>query len=83
MRYELKKPCKGLFPIPDPQRFSTLKGFLDPQRFSKINNEESLKQIKEKKYYEKYLSVNKEIYLIGIVFDEKERNITKFTWEKV
>jgi len=49
----------------------------------KVNNEEPLKQIKEKKYYEKYLSVNKEIYLIGIVFDEEEKNISKFKWEKV
>ncbi len=49
----------------------------------KVNNEEPLKQIKEKKYYEKYLSVNKEIYLIGIVFDEKEKNISKFEWEKI
>jgi len=50
-----------------------------------VQNKENiaLKQIKEKKYYEKYLNENKEIYLIGIVFDENERNIVKFDWEKV
>jgi len=42
----------------------------------------ALNQIKEKKYYKKYLE-NKEIYLIGINFDKKERNISKFEWEKV
>jgi len=46
----------------------------------KVGNEKALKQIKEKKYYEKYQ--NKEIYLIGINFDEKEKNISNFEWEK-
>ena len=49
----------------------------------KVNNENALQQIKEKKYYEKYLNEGKEIYLVGIVFDEKEKNISKFEWEKV
>jgi len=46
----------------------------------KVTNEEPLKQIKIKKYYEKYRG---EIYIIGIVFDKNERNITKFEWEKI
>jgi hypothetical protein len=49
----------------------------------KVTNEDPLKQIKEKKYYEKYLNEGKDIYLIGITFDEKERNITKFEWERI
>ena len=49
----------------------------------KVENEEPLKQIKAKRYYEKYLDKNKEIFLIGIVFDEKEKNIAKFEWEKL
>ncbi len=40
----------------------------------------ALDQIKEKKYHEKY--TGKEIYLIGIEFSKKGRNITRFEWEK-
>ena len=45
----------------------------------KTNKEDPIKQIKERKYYEKYSG---EIYLIGIVFNPKDRNITDFKWEK-
>ncbi len=43
----------------------------------------ALQQIKERKYYEKYLSENKDIYLVGIEFDEEERNISEFEYEKI
>jgi len=43
----------------------------------------ALKQIKEKKYYEKYTNQQKDIYLIGIEFGEEERNVISFEWEKV
>ena len=43
----------------------------------------ALKQIKEKKYYEKYLSTGKEIILVGIEFDKKNRNISKVEYEKL
>jgi len=43
----------------------------------------ALEQIKAKRYWEKYLSGDKSIYLIGINFDDKERNITRFEWEKL
>jgi len=43
----------------------------------------TLKQIKEKKYYEKYMSKYNEIYLIGIEFSKKDKNIVGFEWEKV
>jgi Holliday junction resolvase-like predicted endonuclease len=47
----------------------------------KTDSLSALAQIKEKKYYEKYK--NKKVYLIGIVFSEKEKNIIKFEWEKL
>ena len=43
----------------------------------------SLKQIKEKRYYEKYIGKYQEIYLIGIEFSKKDKNIVSFKWEKV
>ncbi len=48
----------------------------------KVGSNEALNQIKEKKYYKKYFNENKDIYLIGITFDSKERNIKSFEWEK-
>ncbi|MGC9238004.1 MAG: PD-(D/E)XK nuclease domain-containing protein, partial [Thiomonas sp.] len=42
-----------------------------------------LKQIKEKKYYEKYLSEGKEIYIVGIEFSKEYKNIVSFCYEKV
>jgi hypothetical protein len=43
----------------------------------------ALKQIQEKKYHEKYLSKYNNIYQIGIIFNEKKRNIVKFDYKKV
>ena len=43
----------------------------------------ALQQIKEKEYYKKYLSENKEIFLIGIEFDEEIKNISGFECEKL
>ncbi len=45
--------------------------------------EQPIKQIKERRYYEKYLNENKEIYLIGMVFDSRERNISQWEIERV
>jgi hypothetical protein len=39
---------------------------------------DALVQIEERKYYEKYLSSGKSIQLIGVGFDEKERNISNY-----
>ena len=41
----------------------------------------ALKQIKEKRYYEKYK--DKKVYLIGIEFSKEKKNIVSFEWEKV
>ncbi len=46
----------------------------------KVTDQEPLEQIKKMKYYEKYEG---ESYLIGIVFDPKARNVSKFKWERV
>ena len=43
----------------------------------------ALAQIKEKKYYEKYLSGEEiAVYLIGVEFSKDKRNITNYEWEK-
>ena len=49
----------------------------------KVGNGNALQQIKEKKYYEKYRNLNKEVYLVGINFDEDAKNISGFAWESV
>ncbi len=46
------------------------------------NKNSALKQIKDKKYYEKYLNF-KEIYLIGIEFSKDKKNITSYEWERM
>jgi hypothetical protein len=49
----------------------------------KVIDEEPLRQMKEKGYYQKYLSTGRDIYLVGIVFDREKRNIKNFIWEKI
>ena len=48
----------------------------------KVGKENALEQIKQKDYASKYMNESKEIYLVGINFDEDERNIAGFEWEK-
>ncbi len=48
----------------------------------KTDGTNALQQIKDKKYHEKYLSSKKTIYLVGIEFDTKERNIVKMDCER-
>ena len=45
-------------------------------KMSSVNT--ALKQIKEKKYYQPYLSDEREVFCIGVAFDEKERNIKEY-----
>jgi len=56
------------------------------------SGERALEQLKEKKYYEKYVNykpqylasgVIKEIYLVGVEFSKADRKITAFEWERV
>jgi hypothetical protein len=49
----------------------------------KVGDTDALTQIKEKNYHQKYLNQNREIYLVGINFDEDEKNISEFLWEKI
>jgi hypothetical protein len=53
--------------------------------FKVDNKEQALAQIKHKKYYEKYQAEaklkNQEIYIVGICFDSKDKNITEFEWK--
>ncbi len=49
----------------------------------KVGSSDALGQIKEKNYAQKYLKENKTIFLVGINFDEDEKNISNFEWEKV
>ncbi len=51
--------------------------------FKVDSKEEAIKQIKERKYYEKYQAEDKEIYMIGINFDSELKNIADFKWERV
>ncbi len=48
----------------------------------KVGNENALSQIKYNRYYEKFISENSDIYLVGINFDEEKKNIRSFEWEK-
>ncbi len=43
----------------------------------KTDGTSAIQQIKQKKYHEKYMDRNLPIYLVGIEFDTKERNISK------
>lgn len=45
--------------------------------------EEPIKQIKERKYCEKYIVDGKPVYIIGISFDSSIRNISNYKWEKI
>ena len=46
------------------------------------DNKKPLDQIKDRGYPDKYLSLE-ELFIIGIEFSKKERNISTFQWEKV
>ncbi len=50
---------------------------------NKNKNHKALKQIKEKRYAEKYQAKAKEITIIGIEFSKKKKNISRFEWEKI
>jgi hypothetical protein len=49
----------------------------------KTDGSSALSQIKEKNYHQKYLSENLPIYLVGIEFDTKEKNISKVEYLKI
>ena len=43
----------------------------------------ALEQIKARKYHEKYQAPGRTVYLVGISFDSREKNITDFEWEVI
>jgi hypothetical protein len=45
--------------------------------------DKAIEQIRQKKYYEGFISSAKEIYLVGINFDMEKRNIAQYKWEIV
>ena len=49
----------------------------------KVNQSGALEQIKNKNYHEKYKANFSEIYLVGVEFNSKERNLVDYVWEKV
>ena len=49
----------------------------------KVGDGDALEQIRDRKYYEKYLNFNKDIYLVGINFDMEDRNVSKFEWDRI
>jgi len=54
-------------------------------KFSMENDQsyDALNQIKEKKYYQKFVIENKDIYAVGISFDETTRNINGHKLEQI
>jgi len=47
------------------------------------NPKNALQQIKDMKYYQKYSIENKPVFMVGIEFDEEQKNISLFEWEKL
>ena len=46
-----------------------------------MDSEAAIEQIKTKKYCEKYANDGRDIYMIGMSFDSKQRNIVNFDWQ--
>ena len=51
--------------------------------FKVDGRQEALEQLRKKNYQQKYLAKGKLIFLIGIDFSAKEKNITRFAWERI
>lgn len=47
----------------------------------KANSKKPLEQIKSKRYFEKYIDAGRKIFLIGVEFSKKDRNLATFEWE--
>lgn len=51
--------------------------------FKVDSKERPINQIKERKYFEKYMQKGNRIYLLGVCFDSQERNIANYEVEKL
>ncbi len=49
----------------------------------KVTDEEPLKQVMDRRYFEKYLDSGMKITLVGIKFDQEKRNISAVEWKTV
>lgn len=49
----------------------------------KVDNSSVIEQIKEKNYHEKYIGEKKDIFIVGIEFDSKQKNIKRLEYEKI
>jgi len=49
----------------------------------KTDGSNALSQIKAMNYHEQYRDDGRDIYLLGLEFDVKEKNIGKLEWERV
>jgi len=49
----------------------------------KVNQKGALEQIKEKNYPQKYETKFSDIFIVGVEFDSKSRNIVHYEWERV
>jgi hypothetical protein len=43
----------------------------------------ALAQIKKKNYHQKYTTLSKPIYLVGVEFNAAQRNVVRVEWETV
>jgi len=49
----------------------------------KVDKKGALEQIEDKGYHKKYIGKYNEIYIVGVEFNSKERNISTYSWERV
>ena len=49
----------------------------------KVNQKGALKQIKDKNYHLQYQANYSDIYIVGVEFDSKKRNLLRYEWEKI
>ena len=49
----------------------------------KTDGTSALQQIKDKKYHEKYMSQDLPVFIVGIEFDKKDKNISKMEYERI
>ncbi|MFK5976706.1 MAG: PD-(D/E)XK nuclease domain-containing protein, partial [Sulfurovum sp.] len=60
--------------------------FIDDKVFIfefKVNQTGALAQIKSRNYHLKYKSDYNEIYIVGVEFDSKSRNVVGYKWERI
>jgi len=49
----------------------------------KVDGTNALEQIKAMNYHQRYLDDGRAVYLVGLEFDTKEKNISKLEWERL